>query len=163
MALSWVWAALLLAIVANVTLRYVFGSGRIEFEEVQWHLYALGFLAGLSYGVQSDSHVRVDVLSERFSPRTLAWVELYGVLLLLVPFIALIVTFGVPFAWESWRSGEVSPSPGGLPQRWLIKSALPLGFALLGLATLGRLARVFAFLFGAGQHAATDLRPGSGR
>jgi TRAP-type mannitol/chloroaromatic compound transport system permease small subunit len=143
-----VWVLLLLAIVANVTLRYVFGAGRVEFEELQWHLYALGFLAGLSYGVQADAHIRVDVVSERLSPRTRAWIDLYGTLLLLLPFVALIVVYGVPFAWHAWESGEISPSPGGLPYRWIIKASLPLGFALLGLATCARIARVSSLLFG---------------
>lgn len=148
-ALSWVWALLLFTIVANVTLRYVFGSGRIEFEELQWHLYAVGFLVGLSYCAQADAHIRIDVLRDRFSPRLQAWIEWYGTLLLVLPFITLVVFYGVPFVWESWHSSEVSASPGGLPYRWLIKAALPSAFALLGLAALSRLLRVGAFLFGA--------------
>ena len=43
-AMSWIWIALLGVIALNVTLRYAFGSGRIELEELQWHLYAVGFL-----------------------------------------------------------------------------------------------------------------------
>ena len=58
---SWVWLVLLAVIVSNVTLRYAFGEGRIEFEEIQWHLYSLGFLIGLSFAYSTDSHVRVDV------------------------------------------------------------------------------------------------------
>ena len=42
--LSWIWFVLILVVVVNVTMRYVFGEGRIEFEEIQWHLYAAGFL-----------------------------------------------------------------------------------------------------------------------
>ena len=60
-AVSWLWLVLLLIIVVNVTLRYLFGEGRIELEEIQWHIYSLGFLLGLSYAYQSDSHIRVDV------------------------------------------------------------------------------------------------------
>ena len=63
---SWLWVALLAVIVTNVVLRYVFGEGRIEFEEVQWHLYATGFLLGLGYALKADAHIRVDVLHERF-------------------------------------------------------------------------------------------------
>ena len=66
---SWVWLALLIVIVTNVTLRYAFGEGRVEFEEIQWHLYSLGFLVGLSFAYTGDNHVRVDVLHERLSPR----------------------------------------------------------------------------------------------
>lgn len=146
-AISWVWLALLLVIVLNVLLRYAFGEGRIEFEELQWHLYAVGFLVGLSYALQADAHVRVDVLHERLQPRTQAWIELYGIVLLLLPFIALILIFSVPFVTSSFAVSERSQAPGGLPLRWLIKAALPLGFALLLLATTARLSRVWAALF----------------
>ncbi|MBW2294881.1 MAG: TRAP transporter small permease subunit [Deltaproteobacteria bacterium] len=148
-AVSWVWLVLLATIVLNVIMRYVFGEGRIEFEELQWHLYAVGFLVGVAYGVESDDHVRVDFLRARLSLRMQAWVELYGLLLLLFPFIALILYYSVPFIEYSWRAGEISPAPGGLPLRWLIKSALPVGFALLGIAAFSRLLRVSSYLFDA--------------
>lgn len=147
-AASWLWIALLGVIVANVLLRYVFGAGRIEFEELQWHLYSLGFLAGLAVALQADAHIRVDVLRARLQPTTRAWVELYGLLLLLGPFVALVLWASVPFVVASFAQAEVSPSPGGLPLRWAIKAMLPLGFALLALAGLARLTRVAAFLFG---------------
>jgi TRAP-type mannitol/chloroaromatic compound transport system permease small subunit len=146
-AISWIWLALLLVIVLNVLLRYAFGEGRIEFEELQWHLYAVGFLVGLSYALQADAHVRVDVLHERLQPRTQAWIELYGILILLLPFIALILIYSVPFVASSFAVSERSQAPGGLPLRWLMKAALPLGFALLLLATVARLSRVWAALF----------------
>lgn len=152
--ISWLWLVLLAIIVLNVLLRYAFGEGRIEFEEIQWHLYAVGFLFGLSYAYQDDSHIRVDVLHERFRPRTRAWIELYGIVLLLLPFIALVLIFSVPFVAQSYRLGEESQAPGGLPLRWLMKAALPAGFGLLLLAVLSRLSRVWAFLF-AGRNAGT--------
>jgi TRAP-type mannitol/chloroaromatic compound transport system permease small subunit len=136
-------------IVVNVVARYAFGEGRIEFEELQWHLYAVGFLVGIAAAVASDSHVRVDVLRERFRLRTRAWIELYGLLLLFLPFVALVLVYSVPFVALAFESGEVSVSAGGLPYRWVIKGALGAGFALLGLAGVSRLLRVSAFLFGA--------------
>ncbi|MDP6376058.1 MAG: TRAP transporter small permease subunit [Pseudomonadales bacterium] len=145
--ISWLWIALLAIIVLNVVLRYAFGEGRIEFEEIQWHLYSTGFLLGLGYAYQSDAHIRVDVLHARLSPEMQAWIELYGIVLFLLPFVALILIFAVPFVWASFELSEISPSPGGLPLRWAIKSMLPVGFVLLLLATLSRLSRVWAFLF----------------
>jgi len=145
--ISWLWVILLAVIVLNVTLRYLFGEGRIEFEEIQWHLYATGFLLGMSYAYQADAHIRVDVLHERFSPTTQAWIELYGIVLLLLPFLALVLIFSVPFVWQSFKLSEVSQAPGGLPLRWLIKAMLPLGFLLLLLAALSRLTRVWAQIF----------------
>ena len=145
---SWLWLALLAVVVLNVLLRYAFGEGRVEFEEIQWHLYAVGFLVALSYAVVSDDHVRVDFLRGRMSPRLQAWVELYGILLLVVPFVALVLVYSLPFVASSWQQAEVSAAPGGLPYRWAIKGTMPIAFALLLLAALARLARVWAFLFG---------------
>jgi TRAP-type mannitol/chloroaromatic compound transport system permease small subunit len=144
---SWLWVVLLATIVLNVVLRYAFGEGRVEFEEVQWHLYATGFLLALGYGLQTDAHIRVDVLHERFSPTRKAWVEFYGILLFLLPFIALMLIFSLPFVTTSFKLSEVSNAPGGLPFRWAIKAMLPIGFFLLGLAALARLSRVWKFLF----------------
>lgn len=145
--LSGIWLLLLAVIVVNVMLRYAFSEGRIELEELQWHLYSIGFLLGLSYAYQADSHIRVDVLHERMSPRRKAWVELYGILLFLLPFILLVLVYSLPFVESSFMLGEQSPSPGGLPLRWLIKAILPLGFTLLLLSVLSRLLRVWRFLF----------------
>jgi TRAP-type mannitol/chloroaromatic compound transport system permease small subunit len=146
-SVSWLWFVLLLVIVLNVTLRYLFGEGRVEFEEVQWHLYSVGFLFGLSFAYASDSHIRVDVMRGTFRPRVNAWIELYGTVFLLLPLIALVLIFGTPFVLSSFQLGEVSQAPGGLPYRWLIKAALPFGFLLLLASAASRLSRVWAFLF----------------
>ena len=146
-ATSYIWIALLAVIVCNVVLRYALNEGRIELEELQWHLYSVGFLLGLSYAYQADTHIRVDIVHERLGPRIQAWIELYGILLFLLPFIALVLIFSMPFVASSFALSEVSPSPGGLPFRWLIKAALPLGFGLLLLAAIARLLRVWHYLF----------------
>ena len=146
-SISWIWLLLLATIVCNVVLRYVFGEGRIELEEIQWHLYSTGFLLGVGYTFQVDGHVRVDVLHERLRPRTKAWLELYGILLCVLPFVALILVFVTPFIRTSFALGEVSMSPGGLPYRWAIKSMLFVGFFLLLLAAISRLSRVWVYLF----------------
>ena len=151
---SWLWLLLVAVIVVNVVLRYAFGEGRIEFEEIQWHIYATGFLLGLGYALQADAHIRVDVLHERFSPALKAWLELYGLLLLALPFILVVLIYSVPFVRASFAVGEVSASPGGLPYRWAVKAMLPLGFLLLFVAALSRLTRVWTFLF---------LQAGNGR
>ena len=146
-AISWIWVVLLAVIVCNVLLRYLFGEGRVEFEEIQWHLYSIGFMLGLGVALQADAHVRVDVLHERLRPTTQAWIELYGLILCVLPFVALMLIYGVPFVAASFAVGEVSSSPGGLPYRWAIKAVLVLGFALLGVAALSRITRLWKFLF----------------
>ena len=144
---SWLWLLLMAIIVGNVILRYAFGLGHVEVEEIQWHIYSFGFLLGLSYAYQADAHIRVNVLHERWSPRTQAWIELYGILLFLLPFIAVILIFSFPFVAASYELGEVSQSSGGLPYRWIVKAGLPAGFLLLLLAVASRLSRVCSLLF----------------
>jgi TRAP-type mannitol/chloroaromatic compound transport system permease small subunit len=144
---SWLWVALVAVITVNVLLRYVAGRGLIEFEELQWHIYAVGFLLGLAWVLESDDHVRIDVLHERWRFRTQCWVELAGLLLALLPFILVVLWYSVPFIAYSFRIHEVSEAPGGLAYRWAIKSFLFLGFLMLGLAALSRLTRVVAALF----------------
>jgi len=147
-AVSWVWVVLLFIIVLNVVLRYAFGEGRIEFEELQWHLYSLGFLFGIGYAVVTDSHIRVDVFHERMRPRSQAWIELYGLVLFVLPFIALVLVYSVRFVAVSYDISEVSQAPGGLPYRWLMKAVLPASFLVLLLASVSRLSRVWVYLFG---------------
>ena len=146
-AVSWIWIVLLGVIVINVFMRYALGEGRIEFEEIQWHLYSIGFMIGLGYAVVHDAHIRVDIVHERLSPLTRAWIDLYGILLFVLPFVVLMLVYAVPFIADSFITSETSPSPGGLPYRWLIKSMMFVGFALLGAAAVSRLTRLWAYLF----------------
>ena len=150
-AVSWVWVVLVAIIVVNVTMRYAFGEGRIEFEELQWHLYAVGFLIGLSYCVQNDSHIRIDIFQERFRPRTQAWIEFYGILLFLIPYTVVVLVYAPSFIEYSLRTGEVSSAPGGLPYRWGIKSVMFLAYLLILIAAISRLSRACALLFGRPQ------------
>ncbi len=149
--LGLIWLVLMAVILVNVISRYVFSQGFIQLEELQWHLYSTGFLLGLSFAVTRDVHVRVDVLRERWSETTRAWVELYGILLLLLPFVALVLYAALPFVLYSFQTSEISQAPGGLPFRWFIKSMLPLAFLLLALASIARLAKVGARLFGGSE------------
>lgn len=144
---SWLWPLLVAIVVLQVVLRYGFGRGSIMFEEIQWHIYAVGFMIGLSYCADVDRHVRVDVLAERWSVRTRGWIELVGLALFMLPFVFLIAIEGVWYAKSAYDFKEVSAAPGGLPYRWVLKSFIPIAFALLTLAALSRITRCTTLLF----------------
>jgi TRAP-type mannitol/chloroaromatic compound transport system permease small subunit len=146
--INWSWVLLIILIVINVTLRYMVGTNYIAMEELQWHLFAVGWMIGLAYAVKLDGHVRVDVIADRLRPRTRAWIEFFGLLLFVLPLCYIMLTNGWPFVERAWSINEVSAAPGGLTNRWAIKAVILLAFALLGLAALSRLLRVSAFLFG---------------
>jgi len=146
-AMSWIWVLLIIGIITNVTLRYVFGRATVWLEELQLYFYAIGFIIGLSYAITWDRHVRVDALADRWKPRTRAWIELFGMLFLLLPFSITILLEAVSYTLTSIRLGEGSPSPGGLPHTWILKSFIVWGFALIFLAAFSRMLRCTALLF----------------
>lgn len=132
---------LMLVIVLNVGLRYGFGLGLVEFEELQWHINAVVVLGCLAFAYRDEAHVRVDVWHARFSPRRKAWIELVGGIVLLMPFVIGVCWFAWGSFVYSYSIGEGSPMPSGLPARYLIKFALFAGFLLLGLQGLSAIFR----------------------
>ena len=143
---SALWTVLMLVIVVQVVARYVFNMGSITMEELQWHLYSIGFMLGLAFTEIHERNVRIDVLAERFSLRTRLRIELAGLLVFLLPFTLFSIWYAVPFFWSSWELSEVSAAPGGLPARWFLKSFIITAFTLLALAGFSRLTRVIAAL-----------------
>lgn len=149
--ISWLWFILVLIIVANVTMRYMLGVNYIWLEEVQWHIYAVGFMIGIGYAILHDAHVRVDVIAATLKPRTRAVIEFLGIIFLIGPLIYLMISNAIPFVEASWNRNETSSAPGGLNHRWAIKSVIIIAFVYAGFAALARLLRVGAFLFGRGD------------
>jgi TRAP-type mannitol/chloroaromatic compound transport system permease small subunit len=130
-AVSWLTAALVLVVCYDVFTRYVLNDSLVAVQELEWHLFALIFLIGAGYSLKHDKHVRVDVFYSRFSPRAQAWVNVVGCVLFLIPFSALVIWSSQNFVINAFHFGETSPDPGGLPARWILKAAIPLGFFLL--------------------------------
>lgn len=143
---SWLWTILMLVIVFQVVQRYAFNKGSIMLEELQWHLYAVGFLLGLAVTETRERHVRIDVLAERLPHRLRLWIELLGIACLLLTFVGVMLWFAVPFVVNSYQLHEVSAAPDGLPYRWVLKSFIITSLLLLGLAGLSRLTRVVVAL-----------------
>ncbi|MCB2193581.1 MAG: TRAP transporter small permease subunit [Deltaproteobacteria bacterium] len=145
-AAAWSNCLLVLAIILNVVLRYVFGKGQVWLEEMQWHLYGLAVMIGLSYSQAVDSPIRVDILHQRFSRKSKAAWEIVGTLLFLLPWVVVLIWMGVDFWTESWRVNESSDSPLGLPFRWIIKAVIPISFTLLGVTAISRFISSIAVL-----------------
>ncbi len=142
-AASWLVLAMVLVIGYDVAMRYLFQIGSVGLQELQWHLFALIFLLGAAYTFKHDGHVRVDIFyqSRRMTDRGRAWVDLLGGLFFLLPFCLLIIIGSAPFVARAYAIGEGSPDPGGLPYRFLLKAAIPLGFSLLLLQGIAHMLR----------------------
>ncbi|MGB7240623.1 MAG: TRAP transporter small permease subunit, partial [Sulfitobacter sp.] len=135
----WVNVVLVIAIISQVGMRYLFGTSYPKLDELQWHLYALTTMIGVSYALSTDSHVRVDILRLGFSDRAKRVVEILGITVLVLPFCWLMIDQGIDYFNDSYRVNERSDSPIGLPARWLLKSVIPISFVLVTIAALARL------------------------
>ena len=143
--LSWLIVLMVLVTVYDVLARYFFHQGSAFLQELEWHLFAVLFLCGAAHTLRHDGHVRVDFLRVRMTARWRCLIDLAGHLFFLLPFCGLLIYTSLDFVEPSFRHRESSPDAGGMPYRWLIKSAIPLGFALLlvqGLACILRCLRL---------------------
>ncbi len=112
-------------------MRYLFSAGSIALQEIEWHLFDLVFLLGLTYALKHDKHVRVDIFFERYSVQKKAIVQILSMLLLVIPFSLIFLVDAFDMTMQSYLQHEVSADPGGLTHRWIIKSVLVLAFILL--------------------------------
>jgi TRAP-type mannitol/chloroaromatic compound transport system permease small subunit len=126
------WSSLALAAVmgGNVLLRYLFHTGTVWSQELEWHLMAPICLFGMSYALRHGEHVRVDVLYASFSERNKQLVEIITALIS-IAVCAIVIWLSWSYVAYSWNIGEGSANPGGIPARYILKGLIPLGFALL--------------------------------
>lgn len=146
-AVSW---ALLLAVIVcavNALVRYTLKMSSNAWLEIQWYLFAAVFMLASAYTLRRDEHVRIDVITGRFSKRTQVWIDLFGYLLFLLPVCLLIFYYGIPFFRYSLATGESSSSAGGLIV-WPAKLLVPVGFFLLFLQGVSEIIKRIAFLAG---------------
>jgi TRAP-type mannitol/chloroaromatic compound transport system permease small subunit len=133
-------ATCLLLMMANVfldvILRYFFSSSSIALQEMEWHLFSVMFLIGISYALNDEAHVRVDFIYDNFTIKTKAMINIIGTLIFLIPFAFLIAYGSYNFVYDAYIYNEISEDPGGLTHRWIIKSMIPLSFILLLLASI---------------------------
>ena len=117
-------------------------------QEMQWHLHAVLFLMALGYGYVKDAHVRIDLVRDTLRPRTRVWIELFGAALFLVPYCYVVIKYGNENALRAFHIGEGSDALTGLPNRFIIKGMLPLGFVFVALAGLSAVLKCIVYLFG---------------
>lgn len=133
----------------DVLARYLFKSGSVALQELEWHLFAVMFLLSAGYTLKHEGHVRVDIIYAKLGSRGKAVIDLLGALFFLLPLCGLIIYTSVPFIQNSWAALERSSDPGGLPARYALKAMIPVGFALLFLQGACQLLKNIATLTGA--------------
>jgi len=128
---------MILNVFYDVIMRYFFNTGSIAMQEMEWHLFSVIILIGMSYTLKVDGHVRVDVIYDRLNPKKQAMINMIGVILFIFPIALLVGISSIDNAMEAYMSMEQSGDPGGLPYRWIVKALIPLAFLLLIITSIG--------------------------
>ncbi len=140
-AVAWLALAIVLLQFTVVVLRYAFGIGSIWLSESVIYGHGAMFMLAAAWTLQAGGHVRVDIFYADASPRTKALIDLLGSLLLLLPFVAVILWFALPYVARSWALLERSREMSGLPFVYLLKTIIPLFAVLLGLQGISQAIR----------------------
>ncbi len=145
---GWLSTLMVLVVFYDTIMRYIFNEGNLALQELEWHLFAIVFLIGAAYTLKEDGHVRVDIIFVNLSDKTKAWIDLFGIFVFLIPFSMIVIHATSGFVTSSWAVREVSPDPGGLPARYLLKAMIPLCFIFLIIQGLSEAAKRIMILTG---------------
>lgn len=144
---AWLVLFAVLISTANAISRKAFNMSSNAFLEIQWYLFAAVFLLASGYTLLRQEHVKIDVVSGRFSKRTQIWIDIVGLVCFLLPFVVVIIKLAMPLVINAYVTHEMSSNAGGLI-RWPVFAMLPLGLVLLGLQAISELIKRIAFLRG---------------
>jgi TRAP-type mannitol/chloroaromatic compound transport system permease small subunit len=146
--IAWLTLAMVLVTFTIVVMRYVLNIGNVALQESVIYMHSFVFLLGAAYTLKHDGHVRVDIFYRPLGEKGKAVINLFGTLCLLIPVSLFIFYISWEYVTTSWALFEGSQEAGGLPYRYLLKSALLLMPALMLLQGTAELLRSIMVLTG---------------
>jgi len=143
-----IWSILIwpgvVVILWEVISRYFFDAPTLWAYGVAQRIFAAYFIIGGAYCVLRRAHIRIDIIYNLFKPgsKMLAIIELGIYPLCLFAISAVILYFGIEFAWDSLSILEVDNSPFHAPL-YPVKVMIPLAGLLLMLEGVAELVRSY--------------------
>ena len=146
--IAWLTIPMVAVTFVIVVLRYVFSLNWIWMQESVVWMHAALFMLASAYTLNRNEHVRVDIFYRELGAWQKAWVDLGGTLLFLLPVSIFLVVMSWDYVSVSWAIHERSPEAGGMPFPFvpLLKSVIPLTFALVAMQGVAMLIDCFAIL-----------------
>ena len=144
---AWLVLAAVLISALNAAVRKAFNTSSNAYLEIQWYLFAAVFLLAAGYTLLRQEHVKIDVISGRFSKRTQIWIDVVGLVCFVLPLVWTVIHLSLPLVIRAYQMNEYSSNAGGLI-RWPVFALLPLGFFLLGVQAVSELIKRIAYLRG---------------
>lgn len=125
--------ALLFTQIVVVALRYVFSLGWSWAMDLLVYLFFFSVLLPMLMVLIGNATVRVDVFYAGWTARRRRVVDRVALLLLFCPAMAYAAWTSLGTTMSSWRVFESSPTFGGLPGYFLLKTGLTLLFSMLAI------------------------------
>jgi TRAP-type mannitol/chloroaromatic compound transport system permease small subunit len=146
---SIIWLVLIVTLISagNAIMRYTINYSSNALLEIQWYLFGMIFLLGSGYTLLKNEHVRIDVISGKFSKRGQAWIDIFGIIFFLMPMAIAIMWMSWPIFLLALHSKEQSNNAGGLTV-WPARLMIPVGFFLLVMQGVSELIKRVGFLQG---------------
>jgi TRAP-type mannitol/chloroaromatic compound transport system permease small subunit len=115
--------------------------------ELQWYLFGVAFMLAAANTLQQNEHISIDIFYGSRSRRTRHWIDLFGHIFFLMPFVILMSWMLIPYTWDAYRIGQISTNAGGLII-WPARAALAAGFILLIFQGLSEIIKKIAIMRG---------------
>lgn len=117
----------------QVIMRYVFGNSLAWSEELARYLFLWSIWLGASYGIKTKGHVRLTVLTSKFSPKVQGAVDVI-VNIIWFLFVIFLVVKGYELVIKIYASGQTSTALH-LPM-WIAYASVPVGCSLMAFRML---------------------------
>jgi TRAP-type mannitol/chloroaromatic compound transport system permease small subunit len=143
------WCILLAVLVsaANAISRKFFSLSSNGWLELQWYLFGAAFLLAAAYTFQRNEHIRIDIVSSALPKPARDWIDVFGHIFVTLPFAGFMTWQCLWYFLGAYRSGEMSPTYGGLII-WPARLLILLGFVLLLVQTVSELIKRLAVIRG---------------
>ncbi len=146
---GWCGFILIVLVIYDVSTRYFglprgFGINATQLQESEYWAHTFLFALVIGYAYRRQAHVRIDLLRDRLSLKSRYALEIFGILAFLIPYSLIAFYFTFDYTARSFAEHEVSKSTIGLSYTWILKSAMPIMYALLGLAGVSQLIKSIA-------------------
>jgi TRAP-type mannitol/chloroaromatic compound transport system permease small subunit len=146
-AMGWLIFLAIVVSAGNAIIRKVFSISSNAWLELQWYLFGAAFMLAAAYTLKQNEHIRVDVFYASRSRATQHWIDLFGHVFFLLPFVTLMAWLLWPYTVQAYVNGDVSANAGGLVI-WPARALLLAGFILLVLQAVSEIIKKIAVIRG---------------
>lgn len=129
--ISWIILPMVLSLVYEVGMRYLFRSPTIWAMDVALILFGIHFMVGSAYCLQQGQHIRTDFFYNTWSIRKKAIVDMLNYIFFFFPVHFVFLDIGWAYFYKSYAQNESAITSPWMPIIWPAKMAIPICLALM--------------------------------